>query len=38
VPLNHESLGLDGVALARFLRIHDEPNGILLVTGPTRSG
>jgi len=38
VPLNFESLGFDGVALERFLRILDEPNGILLVTGPTGSG
>jgi general secretion pathway protein E len=38
VPLNFESLGFEGLALERFLRILDEPNGILLVTGPTGSG
>jgi general secretion pathway protein E len=38
VPLNFESLGFDGVALERFTRLLDEPNGILLVTGPTGSG
>jgi general secretion pathway protein E len=38
VPLDFESLGFDGVALERFTRLLDEPNGILLVTGPTGSG
>ena len=38
VPLNFESLGFEGVALERFLALLDEPNGILLVTGPTGSG
>ncbi|HSN20790.1 MAG TPA: type II secretion system ATPase GspE [Usitatibacter sp.] len=38
VPLNFESLGFEGVALERFLQLLDEPNGIILVTGPTGSG
>ena len=38
VPLNFESLGFDGIALARFLECLDEVHGILLVTGPTGSG
>jgi general secretion pathway protein E len=38
VPLNFESLGFEGQPLERFLRVLDEPHGILLVTGPTGSG
>jgi general secretion pathway protein E len=38
VPLEFASLGFDGVGLERFLKILDEPHGILLVTGPTGSG
>ncbi|MEO1420226.1 MAG: GspE/PulE family protein [Pseudomonadota bacterium] len=33
-----EGLGLDGQLLAQFRRISSEPNGIILVTGPTGSG
>ena len=38
VPLNFESLGFEGSALAKFLNVLDLPHGILLVTGPTGSG
>jgi general secretion pathway protein E len=38
VPLNFESLGFDGSPLERFLKVLDQPHGILLVTGPTGSG
>jgi len=38
VPLDFESLGFEGAALERFAQMLEEPNGILLVTGPTGSG
>ena len=38
VPLDFESLGFEGQPLERFIRVLDEPHGILLVTGPTGSG
>jgi len=38
VPLNFDSLGFDGKALADFLTCLDQVHGILLVTGPTGSG
>jgi general secretion pathway protein E len=38
VPLNFESLGFEGSALAKFLAVLDQPHGIILVTGPTGSG
>jgi general secretion pathway protein E len=33
-----EGLGMDGDVLARFSRLVQQPNGIVLVTGPTGSG
>jgi general secretion pathway protein E len=36
--LNLERLGLDGVTLARFRKLCQEPYGMALVTGPTGSG
>jgi general secretion pathway protein E len=38
VPLEFASLGFEGKALERFLAVLDQPNGIVLVTGPTGSG
>jgi general secretion pathway protein E len=38
VALDYPSLGFSGEALARFERLLAEPNGIILVTGPTGSG
>jgi general secretion pathway protein E len=38
VPLDFAALGFEGQALERFLKVLDEPHGILLVTGPTGSG
>jgi general secretion pathway protein E len=38
VPLDFAALGFEGQALERFLRVLEEPHGILLVTGPTGSG
>ena len=35
---NIQGLGLDGQLLDQFRRISSEPNGIILVTGPTGSG
>jgi general secretion pathway protein E len=33
-----EGLGMDGDVLARFAKLVQQPNGIVLVTGPTGSG
>jgi general secretion pathway protein E len=33
-----EGLGMDGEVLARFAKLVQQPNGIVLVTGPTGSG
>ena len=38
VPLDFESLGFEGKTLENFLKVLDQPHGILLVTGPTGSG
>ncbi len=38
VPLNLERLGVSGYALRPFKKVLEEPNGIILVTGPTGSG
>jgi general secretion pathway protein E len=38
IDLNFESLGLDGFARTALDRVLTEPNGIVLVTGPTGSG
>ena len=38
VALDFEALGFDGAALASFQSILQQPNGIILVTGPTGSG
>ena len=38
VIMDFQSLGLDGKSLADFERMLQQPNGILLVTGPTGSG
>lgn len=38
IPLDFASLGFDGVELEGFKRLLAEPNGIILVTGPTGSG
>ena len=36
--LDLESVGMQGDVLARFLRLIQQPHGIILVTGPTGSG
>ena len=38
VALDFKALGFDGAALAAFQAILEQPNGIILVTGPTGSG
>jgi general secretion pathway protein E len=38
IALDFAALGFGGDLLARFLALLDEPNGLLLVTGPTGSG
>ena len=38
VPLDFEALGFSGAALASIQSILQQPNGIVLVTGPTGSG
>ena len=38
IPLDFEKLGFRGGELARFRQLLSEPNGIILVTGPTGSG
>ncbi|HET7930516.1 MAG TPA: type II secretion system ATPase GspE [Rhodanobacteraceae bacterium] len=38
VVLDFESLGFDAQTLPPFLRVLEQPHGILLVTGPTGSG
>ena len=38
VPLEFAGLGIAGPALARFETLLEQPNGIILVTGPTGSG
>ncbi|MGQ0672224.1 MAG: GspE/PulE family protein [Hyphomicrobium sp.] len=38
VALDFAALGFDGSALAGFERLLAEPNGLILVTGPTGSG
>jgi general secretion pathway protein E len=38
VVLDFDSLGFDGHTLPAFLRVLEQPHGILLVTGPTGSG
>ena len=38
VVLDFPSLGFDADNLARYLKLLERPNGILLVTGPTGSG
>ncbi|WNW13335.1 type II secretion system ATPase GspE [Pseudomonas sp. DTU_2021_1001937_2_SI_NGA_ILE_001] len=38
VNFDFPSLGMDGERLANFLDVLENPNGILLVTGPTGSG
>jgi len=38
VVMDFDSLGFQGEPLAQFLKILMQPNGILLVTGPTGSG
>ncbi|MDX2308363.1 MAG: GspE/PulE family protein [Hyphomicrobium sp.] len=38
IPLDFASLGFEGTELSGFRRLLDEPNGIILVTGPTGSG
>ncbi|MDD5089737.1 MAG: type IV-A pilus assembly ATPase PilB [Candidatus Wallbacteria bacterium] len=38
LKLNMEDLGFEPSSLKRFLRVIEQPNGIILVTGPTGSG
>lgn len=38
VPLDFAPLGFHGAALDAFMRLLAQPNGIILVTGPTGSG
>jgi general secretion pathway protein E len=38
VTLDFEALGFSGDQIAAFRKLLDEPNGIILVTGPTGSG
>jgi len=38
IDLDFASLGFDGEALERFLDVLAQPNGIILITGPTGSG
>ncbi len=38
VALDFAALGFDGPALSMFLSLLDQPNGLILVTGPTGSG
>jgi general secretion pathway protein E len=37
-PLEFSALGFDGIVLERFQHVLAQPNGIILVTGPTGSG
>jgi len=38
IDLDFASLGFDGESLERFLDVLAQPNGIILITGPTGSG
>ena len=38
LPLDFETLGFEPVLLGRFMKVLDQPHGIMLVTGPTGSG